>query len=130
MKIYRIVGQQGRVTIPFALRQILGFRPDDVVSFELTGKDAVLVRRESLQPREIPKPMPQHKLPMINRAMEPLPPKNRKMPQAAMQMPETKDMALGDTPTLPRAPQASRPTRLAMETKEISRAASSLGMPV
>ena len=58
MKIYRIVGQQGRVTIPFALRQLLGFRPDDVVSFELTGKDAVLVRRESLQPREIPRNMP------------------------------------------------------------------------
>jgi bifunctional DNA-binding transcriptional regulator/antitoxin component of YhaV-PrlF toxin-antitoxin module len=58
MKIYRIIGQRGRVTVPFALRQIVGFRPDDVVSFELAGKDAVLVRRESLQPREIPKPMP------------------------------------------------------------------------
>ena len=46
------------MTVPFALRQIVGFRPDDVVSFELAGKDAVMVRRESLQPREIPKHMP------------------------------------------------------------------------
>ena len=66
MKIYRIVGQQGRVTLPFALRQLLGFRPDDVVSFELTGKDAVLVRRESLQPREIPKGMPEQEASLLD----------------------------------------------------------------
>ena len=35
MKIYRIIGQRGRVTVPFALRQIVGFRPDDVGSFVL-----------------------------------------------------------------------------------------------
>ena len=66
MKIYRIVGQQGRVTVPFALRQIVGFRPDDVGSFELAGKDAVMVRRESLQPREIPKGMPEQEASLLH----------------------------------------------------------------
>jgi len=48
MKLYRIIGNQGRITIPFALRKCIGFQPDDVVSFEMISQDTVLVRREAL----------------------------------------------------------------------------------
>ena len=47
MKIYRIIGNEGRITIPYAIRQTVGFLPDDVVSFQLVEDDGVLVRRES-----------------------------------------------------------------------------------
>ena len=47
MKIYRIIGNEGRITIPYAIRQTVGFLPDDVVSFQLMEDDSVLVRRES-----------------------------------------------------------------------------------
>ena len=47
MKIFRIIGREGRITIPWAIRQKVGFRPDDVVSFQLVEDDGVLVRRES-----------------------------------------------------------------------------------
>ena len=45
MKMYRIIGREGRITIPWAIRQKVGFRPDDVVSFQLMEDDSVLVRR-------------------------------------------------------------------------------------
>ena len=35
MKIFRIIGREGRITIPWAIRQKIGFQPDDVVSFQL-----------------------------------------------------------------------------------------------
>ena len=47
MKIFRIIGREGRITIPWAIRRKVGFRPDDVVSFQLVEDDSVLVRRES-----------------------------------------------------------------------------------
>lgn len=47
MKMFRIIGRESRITIPWAIRQKAGFRPDDVVSFQLMEDDSVLVRRES-----------------------------------------------------------------------------------
>lgn len=47
MKIFRIIGREARITIPWAIRQKVGFRPDDVVSFQLMEDDGILVRRES-----------------------------------------------------------------------------------
>ncbi len=47
MKIYRVLGKDGTATIPYALRQALGFQPGNVVSFEQTG-NGILVRREPL----------------------------------------------------------------------------------
>ena len=47
-KIYRIIGNEGRVTIPHDLRLCAGLLPNTVVSFELVSEDAVLVRREKL----------------------------------------------------------------------------------
>lgn len=52
MKIYRIIGNEGRITIPYAIRQTVGFLPDDVVSFQLMEDDSVLVRREALHEKE------------------------------------------------------------------------------
>lgn len=49
MKKYRIIGNEGRVTIPFVLRDGVGFRPGDVVSFEMTAPDTVVVKREKIQ---------------------------------------------------------------------------------
>ena len=52
MKIFRIIGREGRITIPWAIRQTAGFQPDDVVSFQLMEDDGVLVRRESTYGKE------------------------------------------------------------------------------
>ena len=48
-KIYRIIGNEGRVTIPHQMRLCAGLTSNAVVSFELVSGDAVLVRREQLQ---------------------------------------------------------------------------------
>ena len=60
MKLYRIIGNQGRITIPYSIRQSVGFLPDDVVSFQIVDTDSVLVRREALCDKEksasVPKP--------------------------------------------------------------------------
>ena len=45
MKMFRIIGRESRITIPWAIRQKAGFRPDDVVSFQLMEDESVLVRR-------------------------------------------------------------------------------------
>lgn len=47
MKIYRVLGKEGTVTIPYALRQALGFQPGEVVPFERIGS-GTLVRREQI----------------------------------------------------------------------------------
>lgn len=52
MKIYRIIGNEGRVTIPHDLRKCAGLVSNTVVSFELVSGDAVLVRREQLKDQE------------------------------------------------------------------------------
>ena len=45
--IYKILGQRGRITIPWEIRRELGFVYNDVISFEVDG-GAVLVKREKL----------------------------------------------------------------------------------
>ena len=52
MKIFRIIGNEGRITIPYSIRQAVGLLPDDVVSFQLMDADSVLVRREALHEKE------------------------------------------------------------------------------
>ena len=52
MKIFRIIGNEGRITIPYSIRQAVGFLPDDVVSFQIMDADSVLVRREALREKE------------------------------------------------------------------------------
>ena len=46
-KIYRILGKRGRITIPYALRMLMGFHPNDLVSFTRNG-DEVIVKREKI----------------------------------------------------------------------------------
>jgi bifunctional DNA-binding transcriptional regulator/antitoxin component of YhaV-PrlF toxin-antitoxin module len=46
MKIYKILGKRGRITIPYAIRQKLGFEKDDVISFEAQDDGSVSIRAE------------------------------------------------------------------------------------
>ena len=48
MKLYRVLGNEGRITIPWDMRQIIGFRPGNIVSFYLVDDRSVLVRKEAL----------------------------------------------------------------------------------
>ncbi|MGN0474180.1 MAG: AbrB/MazE/SpoVT family DNA-binding domain-containing protein [Acutalibacteraceae bacterium] len=50
MKMYRIIGKNGRITIPYEIREKIGFAPNDVISFESDVLDdrSVIVRREML----------------------------------------------------------------------------------
>ena len=49
MKIYRIIGKRGRITIPYALRQKVDIAQNVVVSFsETTDKRAIVVRKERI----------------------------------------------------------------------------------
>ena len=43
-KIYKILGKRGRITIPYELRLKHGFAYNDVVSFEETDKDTIVIR--------------------------------------------------------------------------------------
>lgn len=52
MKVFRIIGNEGRITIPYSIRQAVEFLPDDVVSFQIVDADSVLVRRETLREQE------------------------------------------------------------------------------
>jgi bifunctional DNA-binding transcriptional regulator/antitoxin component of YhaV-PrlF toxin-antitoxin module len=47
MKIYKILGKRGRITLPLEIRQEMDFAFNDVVSFERSG-DTVTVRREKV----------------------------------------------------------------------------------
>lgn len=56
MKLYRVLGNEGRITIPWDMRQIIGFRPGNIVSFHLVDERSVLVRKEELRTQEpVPK---------------------------------------------------------------------------
>ena len=48
LKIYRALGKKGRITIPFEIRQRIGFRYNDVLSFTQQDDGSVLVRREKI----------------------------------------------------------------------------------
>ena len=48
MRTLRILGKRGRITIPYEIRKKLGFRPNDVLSFQIMDDRTVLVRREKL----------------------------------------------------------------------------------
>lgn len=48
MKINKILGKRGRITIPYELRVAMGFNYNDVVSFEKQDDKTILVRREKI----------------------------------------------------------------------------------
>lgn len=48
-KTFRILGKRGRITIPFEIRQRVGFKYNDVLSFTETADGrSVIVKREKL----------------------------------------------------------------------------------
>lgn len=65
-KIYRIIGNEGRVTIPHQMRLCAGLLSNTVVSFELVSEDAVLVRREQLKNQA----EPQTEMPSLKELLE------------------------------------------------------------
>ncbi len=49
MKIFKVLGKRGRITIPFEIRRRVGFDCNDILSFEESEDgQAVLVRREKV----------------------------------------------------------------------------------
>ena len=48
MRTLRILGKRGRITIPYEIRQKLGFRPNDVLSFQIMDDRTVSIQRERL----------------------------------------------------------------------------------
>ena len=49
MKIFRILGKRGRVTIPYEIRKRVGFKYNDVLSFdEAPDGRTVIVKRERI----------------------------------------------------------------------------------
>ena len=48
LKIYRVLGKRGRNTIPFEIRQRIGFRYNDVLSFTELDDSSVVVRKEKI----------------------------------------------------------------------------------
>lgn len=48
LKIYRVLGKKGRITIPYEIRQQIGFRYNDVLSFNQQDDGSVVIRREKL----------------------------------------------------------------------------------
>jgi len=47
-KLYRILGKRGRITIPYEIRQRVGFAYNDVLSFAEQDDRTVIVRREKI----------------------------------------------------------------------------------
>lgn len=48
LKIHRVLGKKGRITIPFEIRQRIGFKYNDVLSFTQQDDGSVVVRREKI----------------------------------------------------------------------------------
>ena len=48
LRLFRVLGKRGRITIPFEIRQRIGFRYNDVLSFAELDDSSVVVRREKL----------------------------------------------------------------------------------
>ena len=48
MKINKILGKCGRITIPYEIRLKMGFKYNDVVSFEEQDNNTVIIRREKI----------------------------------------------------------------------------------
>ena len=48
IKIYRVLGKKGRITIPFEIRKYIGFKYNDVLSFTQQDDSSVVVRKEKI----------------------------------------------------------------------------------
>lgn len=48
MTIYRVLGKRGRTTIPYAIRNRIGFQYNDIISFTEQNDGSVVIKREKL----------------------------------------------------------------------------------
>lgn len=48
LKMYRVLGERGRITIPYEIRKRIGFRYNDVLSFTELDDSSVVVRKEKI----------------------------------------------------------------------------------
>lgn len=48
MRLYRVLGKYGRITIPFEIRKRIGFGYNDILSFTVRDEDTVIIRKEKL----------------------------------------------------------------------------------
>ncbi len=48
LTMYRVLGKRDRITIPYEIRQRIGFRYNDVLSFTQQDDGSVLVKREKI----------------------------------------------------------------------------------
>lgn len=48
LKIYRVLGERGRITIPYEIRKRIGFKYNDILSFTQQDDGSVLVKREKI----------------------------------------------------------------------------------
>lgn len=48
LRLFRVLGKRGRITILFEIRQRIGFRYNDVLSFTQQDDGSVVIRREKL----------------------------------------------------------------------------------
>lgn len=48
LRLFRVLGKRGRITIPFEIRQRIGFRYNDVLTFTQQDDGSVLVKREKI----------------------------------------------------------------------------------
>ena len=48
MKIYKILGKRGRITIPCEIRQEMGLEANDVISFEQQDDGTIIIHAEPL----------------------------------------------------------------------------------
>lgn len=48
LRLFRVLGKRGRITIPFEIRQRIGFKYNDVLSFTQQDDGSVVVMREKI----------------------------------------------------------------------------------
>ena len=48
IRLFRVLGKRGRITIPYEIRQRIGFKYNDVLSFTQQDDGSVVVRREKI----------------------------------------------------------------------------------
>ena len=48
IRLFRVLGKRGRITIPFEIRQRIGFKYNDVLSFTQQDDGSVVVRKEKI----------------------------------------------------------------------------------
>ena len=82
MKVYRIIGNEGRVTIPHDIRRCAGLVSNTVVSFELVSEGAVLVRSEHLRDQE----GPSAEMPSLRELLEGLTPEQQEAARCYLTM--------------------------------------------